>query len=349
MANLAFASLFLSMFALAESMKRSSTYFKKSGGEDLETSASGYSYQLKSTKPFGYSSFGESEDKLDQFPSINLGRYSDQPLPLNLLPLSPKHLSEYNSDLDSNSDGLFPYAKGFENFVDDPNKINSNLNNYVSQSTNFIKGGGSNYEDAEKTSRGEKGEQGYSDRDEFAKGLTGRHDNEQKKDSYDVSAGNKRAHQEQDGHYASRHQSGEGSKGGSFSNEGSHEKGSKTTGYHKVFHKDEYKKDHSFYDKADKKGHFNRHGNFDTKAAAEAGAFAKGKNLEAGFKEGKFGAKGLREKGHYLDESKGYKGAKGDEKYYKNGDAYANRAGKSSGVVGGFSEGDKYGEYAEEK
>ncbi|XP_023014237.2 uncharacterized protein [Leptinotarsa decemlineata] len=352
MANLAVATFLLSTVVLAGSMKRSSTYITKSGSEDLETSASGYSYQVQSDSPSDYKSFSESEEKLGDFgyPSIHLRRYSEHPFLRNLLHGNPNYLSDYKSDsIEQYKDTPYSYARGFDKFMDDPLPGISSPSHYDAKSTNFIKGGGSNYEEAEKASRGKEGETGYANRDEFAKGLKGQHGSEEKKDFYDILAGNKGAHHEEDGHYASRHQSSKGSKGGSFSSEGSHDKGSKTTGFHNVYHKDEYKKDHSFYDKADKKGHFNRYGNFDSKGSAEADAFAKGGNNEEKFKEGKYGSRGESDKGHFLEEANGYKGAEGRGKIYQKGAAFANRAGKSFGAVGGFSEGKNIGQFADEK
>ncbi|XP_050503789.1 uncharacterized protein LOC114340365 [Diabrotica virgifera virgifera] len=335
-------------FLLANGITRSDTYIQNSGIEDLETSASGYSYQARSGTPFNYKSFSSESDgipyEFDQ-PSDSIGRYSNQPIPLNLLPLSPNFVPNYDSkSVDSYGEMLAPYAKGYEHFVDENF---AKPNHHERQSTNFIKGGGSNYEDGVSASSGEKGTKGYSNRDEFAKGLKGRHQNDQRKGFYDVLGGDKRGHQEQEGHYSTKHHSAKGNKGGSFSEESSHDKGSKTTGYHKVYHKDEYKKDKSFYDKQDKKGHFNRYGNFNAKAGSDAGIVINGKSVDAGFRQGEFGAKGLSEKGRFLDEASGYRGANGDASHYRNDAAYANKAGKSRGSEGGYSE--TKGDYAEDK
>lgn len=48
--------------------------------------------------------------------------------------------------------------------------------------------------------------------------------------------------------------------GGKFNEKLSHKKGAKTLGYHNVFHKDEYKKVHIFYDDVDHHGSFKKHG-----------------------------------------------------------------------------------------
>lgn len=53
-----------------------------------------------------------------------------------------------------------------------------------------------------------------------------------------------------------------GAKGEDFAVEGSFNKGSKTTGYHNVHHKEEYKKNREFYDVAHKAGSFRRYGDF---------------------------------------------------------------------------------------
>lgn len=48
--------------------------------------------------------------------------------------------------------------------------------------------------------------------------------------------------------------------GGTFNEKKSHKKGANTLGYHNVFHKEEYKKVHIFYDDADHRGSFKKHG-----------------------------------------------------------------------------------------
>lgn len=90
-----------------------------------------------------------------------------------------------------------------------------------------------------------------------------------------------------------------------------------------------------------------RHGNFNSKGSTDSGVFINGKSLDAGFKEGKFGAAGQKEKGKFLDEASGYRDANGDLKYHNNEAAYENQAGTSSNADHGYSEGDK--KYAGEK
>lgn len=90
--------------------------------------------------------------------------------------------------------------------------------------------------------------------------LTGKFSGDHQKGYHDQSGGTKQGHNDQGQFYASNHEEGEGNKGQQFQEAKGHKKGSKTTGYHKVYHKDEYKKDHSFYDESDKRGQFSRYG-----------------------------------------------------------------------------------------
>ncbi|KAJ8951721.1 hypothetical protein NQ318_012571 [Aromia moschata] len=186
----------------------------------------------------------------------------------------------------------------------------------------FSKTGGQSYGDLERASHGEKGARGYSTIEEFEKALKGAKDNEQNKGFYKASGGK--------------------NGGGSFSDKNHSKKGSKTTGFHNVYLKDDYNKDHSFYDKADKRGYFRRYGDYRGNKHAQEGGFKNGRNHDSGFYGASTGAKGYTDKGKVFDEERGYKGAAGDEKYYQNGEEYAGNQGKNFGKEKGFAEGEKY-------
>lgn len=157
---------------------------------------------------------------------------------------------------------------------------------------------------------------------------------------YSISEAKQNGNHNAANHYANQHQSGNAHRGGSFSNEKGHDKGSKTTGYHKVLHKDEFKKDHSFYDKADKKGFFNRYGDFDAKKSANEGSFKKGGNHDSGFKGENYGIKGESDRGKFVGENKGYNGAKGFDKFFNNHQDFAAKGEKSYGSVNGYAKSD---------
>ncbi|CAG9855949.1 unnamed protein product [Phyllotreta striolata] len=316
MATLGALLLVLSTFSFAKCSEKSITYLKNTAIEDLQASASSYSYKGNSGGPFNYDT-----DEMGN-PLESTGRYSHDPVPLHLLPLSPNYLSNYDGKyVNSYGEALMPYAKGFDDFQN-----------------GFVKASGSDYGEAEKASAGEQGEKGYSNRDEYAAGSKGSREAEQKKGFYDVRGGGKRGHRLQEGHYADERRAGEAAGGGSFAVEKSRDKGSKTTGYHKVYHKDEYKKNKSFYDKKDQKGYFNRYGDFKEKTSSDAGRSSAGGSLDSAYRDGKFGVEGRKETGKYSGEAEGYRGAKGDSNYYNNEAAYANREGKSANKDHGYSE-----------
>lgn len=204
-----------------------------------------------------------------------------------------------------------------------------------------MKGYGANYGDVHKSAHGEKGSSGYANNDAFSKGLRGLHARDHQKGHYDINGGRKIGNRDEANQYSSEHQAGKAHRGGSFAQEKSHDKGSKTTGYHKVFHKDEYKKDHTFYDKADQRGFFNKYGDFEAKKVANEGASKKGAHHDSGFKEIQHGAKGESDKGRFIGENEGYKGAKGFERFFKNYQDFAEKGGKSSGSEEGYAKGDK--------
>lgn len=65
-----------------------------------------------------------------------------------------------------------------------------------------------------------------------------------------------------------------------------HKKGSKATGYHKKANKDDYHKEHEFYDSEDKKGDHKKYGSEHEYHEAEKGEHGKGDKHESGYDEG---------------------------------------------------------------
>lgn len=76
-------------------------------------------------------------------------------------------------------------------------------------------------------------------------------------------------------------------------------KGVDVTGYHKVFHKDEYKKDHDFYDEADNSGNFHKHGYAKEHHGAAKGGHKLAEKHDAGKEFSEFGKAGHLAKGHH--------------------------------------------------
>lgn len=186
-------------------------------------------------------------------------------------------------------------------------------------------------ESENKASQGEKGDKGYKKVLGWDKGSKGHVDKELQKGWYGAGGGNKQGHYDEGQYWLAKEEEGKGEKGGKFKAAKGHKKGAKTNGYHKVYNKDEYKKDHEFYDHADKKGFFNKYGNFDQNHSKGESGFEKGGHENYGhYADGK-GKKGYYNKGHYDGEDKGHKAARGSENFHKNYEEYKKKAAHRDG------------------
>ncbi|RZC40206.1 hornerin-like [Asbolus verrucosus] len=317
-----------------------SVYMKRSEVEDQESSASGYAYQLHSGGPLAYAAYPGTLGGLNHFgyPPLTLGRYV-QELPLQL-PLTTQYKPQTPLGVvPLNSYGLpaHPAAYALNTVpLQIPKLSAAPVPVVAADVSNFVKGGGSSFSDASQNSHGEKGSAGYKSVQEYDKGSQGKHDNQAHKEHYSEEGGNKAAHQEVGAHYGKKEEAAKGSEGASFSQSDSHKKGSKTTGFHRVHHKDEYKKDHTFYDESDSRGHFSKHGDFNAHHANEKGAFEKGGREEGAYQAGEHGEKGFLDKGKYVDQNSGYKGEEGKEAHYKDFQEYAKKGEQLASKEHGF-------------
>ncbi|XP_048511008.1 sarcoplasmic reticulum histidine-rich calcium-binding protein-like [Athalia rosae] len=196
---------------------------------------------------------------------------------------------------------------------------------------------GHRHDAEEHQARGEKGEKGYKNYHGFDKGEKGEHDSENHKGQYSEDAGSKKAHSDNAAHYDKHEVKSEGESGASYGKGASHKKGHKTSGFHNVYHKDEYKKDTDFYDEAHKSGQFEKHGAFGAEHAAGEGAFKKGGRHDSGHSESERGKSGEYDKGHNHEEAEGHRREEGNEKYHENYEDYAKKGEASEGKTHGYS------------
>lgn len=109
--------------------------------------------------------------------------------------------------------------------------------------------GGQSHEDKYHKKKGNKSSKGYSNEIKFKKGKKGSYEKEYKdKDHEEEGENDSKKYHEADNYHQHEAQ-GEHKKGGKYGSKKHHKKGSKSKGYHNVFMKDEYKKDHTFYGK----------------------------------------------------------------------------------------------------
>lgn len=307
--------LVIFIFGAASAMQ-TTTFVKRAEMSDLQSSATGYSYQ--SGQPFSYVHFRTQplQQPLVQptlqpiIQPINYLKYPNVPIPIPI-----------------------PYQQ--------PVKLDNNLELQGEEGeeakASYEKGDGSQYNSEEQSSKGEKGEKGYASKHGYEKGEKGHYGKEGEKGYYAENGGNKKAHNDEAQHYGSHHAQGVATNGGTFSESNSHKKGHKTTGFHKIYHKDEYNKDHSFYDESDKRGHFSKYGSGHAAQGAVKGGYQKGGNSEAGYQNNDYGKKGFHDRGRYEKGDQGQRQAEGNDKYHSSHSQFANKQGKEGGKEYGYS------------
>ncbi|KAL1488214.1 hypothetical protein ABEB36_015171 [Hypothenemus hampei] len=258
-------------------MEKMSMYVKKSEINDQKMSGSGYSYNNEEGKPQKY--------------SFELDGGEDALRIIRDLGYEP-----FNDELSAK----YPYALG-----------------YSGKNQTLQKSGGKVHKDYSFQKHGDSLNKAYNVVDAYAKGLKGNYDKQSGKSYYEQTAGKKAAAFDAAGNYNVNQATGGVSIGGSFDKKDFHDDGSKTTGYHKVYHKDDYNKQHKFYDKADRKGHFTKFGSAKENDDQAAGEFVKGAQYTDGHASNKWVANDASDKSNFDEASKGFKKAQKDEGFYQ--------------------------------
>ncbi|KAF5296253.1 hypothetical protein FQA39_LY12590 [Lamprigera yunnana] len=191
-----------------------------------------------------------------------------------------------------------------------------------SKNYQFVHNNGDTYDNVHHTEKGKEGNSAYKNVEEFDKGLKSKHDSESHQGYYNTKGGDKDGHYESSTYFTKDNEADKGSKGGSYSESSGHKKGSKTTGYHKVYNKDEYKKDRSFYDESDRRGNFNKYASSDSNHERKEGDFEKGGRSNYGFNEANQGENGSYDKGHYNANNREFSDQQGKDEYQENNSNY---------------------------
>ncbi|XP_030020730.1 sarcoplasmic reticulum histidine-rich calcium-binding protein [Manduca sexta] len=206
----------------------------------------------------------------------------------------------------------------------------------------FAKGGGNDFGAKHHSEHGEKGSKGYHSKDHVAKGESGHYGNEHKEGFYHEGEGGKKGHHDEVDAHGKHSASGESYKGGDHGYKQHHSKGEDITGYHKVFHKDEFKKDHDFYDVADNSGHFKKHGFENEHHGSEKGAHEKGGHHDSAADKGEFGKAGSYAKGHIDDLHKGHSAEEGADSHYNHHDDFGKKGASSHEKDYAYGDDDDY-------
>lgn len=112
--------------------------------------------------------------------------------------------------------------------------------------------GGHSQEEKYKKKNGKESNKDYKKEFKFSKGKKGSYNREHNGGDFGEDGGKKSSHYDEHKKQSEHESEGKHEKGGKFDAKKHHKKGSKSKGYHNVFMKDEYKKDHTFYGENDK-------------------------------------------------------------------------------------------------
>ncbi|XP_058465798.1 uncharacterized protein LOC131439142 [Malaya genurostris] len=172
-------------------------------------------------------------------------------------------------------------------------------------------------ESSEKQLNSKKNEhrKGFNSKHRLKKGKNGYYANENHSHSYAGKGDRMKSYHDEDSYHKDHHDEAHRNHGGKHSEKKYHKKGSKTTGYHNIYHKDEYKKEKIFYDTADHTRHYKKYGSSHKEHSNDEGDFSKG---------------GRRKESHW-ERKKSYKGHSDDGKYDANHEQFQKARNATSG------------------
>ncbi|XP_055591443.1 histidine-rich glycoprotein-like [Uranotaenia lowii] len=196
---------------------------------------------------------------------------------------------------------------------------------------------GESHEQEHYSKKGERGSSGHKSNHGVKKGNKGSYDKEDHSHSYANEGDRKKSYHDEDSHHNHHHAQAHQSKGGKHGEKKYHKKGSKTTGYHNVFHKDEFKKEHIFYDTADHSGHFKKYGSAHKHHANEAEDYVKGGHKEEAHSEKKDSRRGHSEEGKYDSHHHDFKKQRSDTKDYRDREEFGKKDGHNGARTHGYT------------
>lgn len=202
-----------------------------------------------------------------------------------------------------------------------------NKGSHKSHESGFKKEGGSKYNQEGRKRKGFVTDKGYKNSDSFGKGHKNEYDEKHHSEHLDENKAKKAAAHDTSNNYGNHHESLRGDKGGKFNEHKMHKKGAKTTGYHNVFHKDEYKKVHTFYDDADHRGKFKKFGNQHELYDSNKGSSEDHHHHDGGHENQQRSKNGNYKKGQHDQEHKKYNKAHGHDKEHYDEEQYSNENG----------------------
>ncbi|KAK2576531.1 hypothetical protein KPH14_005853 [Odynerus spinipes] len=185
--------------------------------------------------------------------------------------------------------------------------------------SNYAFGDLSSYEDEEEAETGENLAEGYEVVEDFDKDEKEAVEKSHQFGYQEDIGGSKKGEEEENAKYRKNESAVKGLSGENYGKNESHKKGHKTSGFHNIYHKDEYKKDTSFYDNEHVDGHEEKYGSENSQHEEAEGGQENVQKLDADYHENEHAQKEVFLNGHQYGSAQGHdREASGKEHYAEN-------------------------------
>lgn len=222
---------------------------------DTDSAASSYVYRSDNHGPpqYYYLTSDDLNRNFDFKPSaLPLDYYKSSPL----VTYAPAYLTNYYPPKTKSSVNAFKpsppdTSKSSSSSSEESNESgrDDSKAKHSQESQDHSSEGGQSHEDKYHKKKGKKSKTGYSKELKFKKGKKGSYEREYKDKDFEAEGEKDSKKYDEADNYHEHESQAEHKKGGKYGSKKHHKKGSKSKGYHNVFMKDEYKKDHTFYGK----------------------------------------------------------------------------------------------------
>lgn len=201
----------------------------------------------------------------------------------------------------------------------------------------FVKEGGVKFNHENRKRKGFNTDTGYKNHKHFGKGNKGEYDESKSSEFLKKENDKKVSKHGDEKEYGQTDHKYRDDKGGKFNEQKLHNIGAKTLGYHNLFHKDEYKKVHTYYDDADEQGKHNKFSDEHEEYDKKKGSSDEGGEDNSVHNGGVHWKYGHLRKGDDSDETKEWSSSNSRSKNYAESNEYENEDGHKSKKHGGYS------------
>ncbi|XP_011501462.1 PREDICTED: protein argonaute-2-like [Ceratosolen solmsi marchali] len=313
------ASVLLAMATDSIPMRTARTMMSLTKMSDLEGAASGYAYDQRQSLPVSYVQY--TSHGPGPYAYTDYGQYDD-----GLGALAP----------------YYPLVHHYESPYQLHDRLDEHRHQQRGEDGSFEEGEGSERRAEDNSAHGEREEKGYGSQHEFDRGENEDREAAHQEGEYKEEAGHEGGHDESNSEYDAHDEAEAGQEGANFGKKAYRKKGHRTSGFHNVYHKDEYKKDTDFYDEDHNGGHYENYGAFDAHRKDEAAGYEKGGKHDSAYDLGKHGQEGYHNKGLEHNLRKGHQGAEGEDTYREEHTDYDKKAARHHANQHGFKQAHGY-------